>query len=107
MRCPVSADQLTAIALTCSLKPSPAASSTDLLASQVLEQLAGLGVTGHLVRVVDHDVKPGVAADIGGGDAWPAIRAQILAADILVLATPHLDGTAVQHLPAGAGTAGR
>ena len=84
----MNSDQLTAVALTCSLKPSPATSSTDLLASQVLAELATHGVTGHLVRVVDHDVKPGVEADMGDGDAWPVIRQQILAADILVLATP-------------------
>jgi len=79
---------LTALALVCSLKPSPAPSSTELLAGQVLQQLAGLGVTGSSIRVVDHNVKPGVEADEGAGDAWPKIRQQVLAADILVLATP-------------------
>jgi len=79
---------LTALALVCSLKPSPAPSSTELLAGQVLHHLAGLGVTGSSIRVVDHDVKPGVDADEGAGDAWPKIRQQLLAADILVLATP-------------------
>lgn len=79
---------LTALALTCSLKPSPAPSSTELLATQVLDQLAALGVTGSAVRVVDHDVKPGVGVDEGDGDAWPTIRAQVLAADILIVATP-------------------
>jgi multimeric flavodoxin WrbA len=38
--------------------------------------------------VVDHDVKPGVQLDMGAGDAWPGIREQIVAADIVVLATP-------------------
>ena len=85
---PVSPDQLTAVALTCSLKPSPAASSTELIASQVLSELAEQGVTGHSVRVADYYVKAGVEADMGDGDDWPAIRAQILSADILVLATP-------------------
>lgn len=79
---------LTALVLNCTLKPSPAESSTQLLASQVLDSLAGHGVTGSTVRVVDHDVKPGVEADMGDGDEWPAIREQVLAADILVLATP-------------------
>ena len=79
---------LTALVLVCTLKPSPASSSTELLASQVLESLAKHGVTGSSVRVVDHDVKPGVEADMGDGDAWPGIREQILAADILILATP-------------------
>lgn len=79
---------LTALALVCTLKASPAASSTDKLAREVLDALAEHRVTGDTVRVVDHDVKPGVDADMGDGDAWPAIREQVLAADILVLATP-------------------
>jgi multimeric flavodoxin WrbA len=79
---------LRALALVCSLKPSPAPSSSDLMARQVLEELAKHGVTGDVVRVVDHDVKPGVEVDMGDGDEWPAIRAQMKAADILIVATP-------------------
>ena len=79
---------LTALALVCTLKPSPAPSSTDLIASQVLAALAEHGVTGSSVRVVDHDVRPGVDRDMGDGDAWPGIRQQVLGADILILATP-------------------
>ena len=79
---------LTAIALTCSLTPSPAESSSELMARHVLDELATHGVTGTSVRVVDHNVMPGVQTDMGDGDAWPGIRAKILAADILVLATP-------------------
>ena len=79
---------LTALALNCTLTPSPASSSSELMASQVLDALAEHGVTGSMIRVVDHDVRPGVQTDMGDGDAWPAIRQQLLAADILVLATP-------------------
>lgn len=80
---------VTALALNCTLKPSPAESSCDLLAQQVLDALAENGVEGgEIVRVVDHDVKPGVEADMGAGDAWPGIREKVLAADILVFATP-------------------
>ena len=79
---------LRALALVCSLKPSPAASSSELLARQVLEELAKHGVSGDVVRVVDHDVKPGVEVDLGDGDEWPAIRQQMLAADILIVSTP-------------------
>ena len=46
--------QLTALAISCTLKPSPAESSTDLLGSQILSALAEHGVTGELVRAVDH-----------------------------------------------------
>ena len=85
---------LRALALVCSLKPSPAESSTQLIASQVLEALSDHDVSGELIRVVDHDVKPGVEKDMGEGDAWPAIRDKVLAADILVLATPTWMGQA-------------
>jgi multimeric flavodoxin WrbA len=79
---------LRALALVCSLKPSPAPSSSDKLARQVLDELGKHGVTGEVVRVVDHDVKPGVEADMGDGDAWPGIREKLMAADILLVSTP-------------------
>lgn len=79
---------LTALALVCTLKPSPAPSSSERLAQETLTALEGHGVAGDLIRVVDHDVRPGVEKDMGDGDAWPAIRKRVLAADILVLATP-------------------
>ena len=72
----------------CSLKASPAPSSSDLLARQVLAELAKHGVTGDVVRVVDHAVAPGVEVDMGEGDEWPAIREQMMAADILIVSTP-------------------
>jgi multimeric flavodoxin WrbA len=83
-----SAPPLTALVLTCTLKPSPAESSTQKLADEVLAALAEHGVDGESVRIVDHDVKPGVETDMGDGDEWPAIREKVLAADILVFATP-------------------
>ncbi|MDQ6698133.1 MAG: NAD(P)H-dependent oxidoreductase [Actinomycetota bacterium] len=79
---------LTALALNCSLKSSDDASSTDVLLHQLLDAFREHDVTGDVVRVVDHDVRPGVTSDEGEGDAWPALRRQVLAADILVLATP-------------------
>ncbi len=80
---------LNALALNCTLKPSPDASSNDKLLGEVLDGLRAHDVgTGAIVRVVDHDVKPGVLSDMGEGDAWPAIRQQVLDAEILVLGTP-------------------
>ena len=79
---------LTALALNCSLKPSPEPSSGDLMARQFLDELAPHEVTGTVVRPVDHDLKPGVEADMGDGDEWPVLRAQILEADILVFVSP-------------------
>ncbi|MFE6973979.1 flavodoxin family protein [Streptomyces sp. NPDC057682] len=77
-----------ALALVCTLSPSPNDSSSHLLAGQIMAELSGLGVEGETVRVVDHEVKAGVAQDMGGGDAWPELRKKVLASDILVLATP-------------------
>ena len=79
---------LRALALCCTLKKSPAPSSSDLIAREILAALADHDVDGDLVRVVDHDVRFGVSTDEGDGDAWPQIRAQVMAADILVMATP-------------------
>ena len=79
---------LTAIALICSLTPSPGPSSSELLARHVLNELHTHGVGTTSLRVVDHNMMPGVQIDMGDGDAWPGIRDSILAADILVLATP-------------------
>lgn len=79
---------LTALAISCTLKPSPASSSSDLLARQLLDALAEHGVTGDLVRAVDVDIRPGVEKDMGDGDQWPALRERVLDADILVFVTP-------------------
>lgn len=79
---------LRVLALVCTLSPSPKPSSSQLLAEQVLAGFAEQGATTSLVRVVDLDVKPGVETDMGEGDAWPALRAQLLDADVLLVATP-------------------
>lgn len=79
---------LRALVLVCTLKPSPAESSSQLIGSQVLDALKEHGVEGEVVRVVDHHVAFGVGTDEGNGDEWPMIREKLLAADILVLATP-------------------
>lgn len=58
------------------------------MARQVLDELASHDVEGDVVRVVDYEVRPGVAADMGGGDQWPEILARVQRADVLVFATP-------------------
>ncbi len=76
------------VALNCTLKHAPEASSTDVLLDAVTGELETLGFTGDTIRVVDRDVAHGVTADEGDGDGWPAIREQILDASVLVLGTP-------------------
>lgn len=77
-----------AMALNCTLKSGTEPSSTDVLLDQVATELAGHGVEMARARVVDHDVAPGVTADEGDGDGWPALRRRVLDAELLVLATP-------------------
>jgi multimeric flavodoxin WrbA len=87
-------EPLHAVALVCTLTPSPDASSSDLLASQVLDVLAGHGVTGERIRLVDLDIRPGVELDMGHGDQWPQVREKLMAADIVLVATPTWMGQA-------------
>ena len=80
----------TAIAINATLKRSGGApSSTERMIGLIGEALkkAGVDLT-ETIRLADHDIKPGVSSDEGEGDAWPAIRAKILAANILVFGTP-------------------
>jgi multimeric flavodoxin WrbA len=77
-----------AFALNGTLKASPEPSSTQRLLDQILEALQAYGVQTSSARLVDHEVKPGVRADEGDGDAWPQLRQKIMDANILVLATP-------------------
>ncbi|MGN6251591.1 MAG: flavodoxin family protein [Marmoricola sp.] len=79
---------LHALALNCTLKPSPKESSTAVLLEEVTTALGAHDITTETIRVVDHDVKFGVSTDEGDGDAWPQIRQRMLAADILVIGTP-------------------
>ncbi|MEI5675097.1 MULTISPECIES: flavodoxin family protein [Nocardioides] len=79
---------LTSLVLVCTLKPSPAESSSMLLGRQVLDELAAHGAPGEVVRVADHTVKFGVSTDEGDGDEWPDIRAKMLASDVLAVVTP-------------------
>ncbi|WP_156687865.1 flavodoxin family protein [Mycobacterium sp. Marseille-P9652] len=83
-----SATPLRAIALICTLKKSPATSSSELMADQVLEQLRKYGADGEKVRCVGMNLLPGTDADMGPGDEWPQLLEKIVASDIVVISTP-------------------
>ena len=64
-------------------------SSTNAMIDVLRERFAAHDVTvGKTIRIADHDVMPDVSSNKGKGDDWPAIRQQILGADILVFGTP-------------------
>ena len=77
-----------ALIVNCTLKPGPETSNTEALAKVVADKLRAEGVTVDEVRAVDKAILPGVESVMGEGDEWPPIRAAILDAEILVIATP-------------------
>jgi multimeric flavodoxin WrbA len=89
---------LSAFGLNCSLKSSTEASSTDKLLGEVFAALESHGVSSSgTVRIADRNIRPGVTSDEGDGDEWPALREQILEADIFVLGTPIWMGHPSSH----------
>lgn len=77
-----------ALVLNCTLKSSPEPSNTQLLADVVIDAMKERGVEVDVRRIVDHSVPVGVETDLGDGDEWPGIHEQVLASEILVIATP-------------------
>ena len=79
---------ISALIFGCSLKPSPAISSADKLAGELAQELQKNSVKTELIRAVDYSILPGVETDMGDGDDWPELRKKMLAADIVIIATP-------------------
>ena len=89
---PAHYDDLRALIVNCTLKPSPGESHTDLLLDVPTQIFESQGVHVDHVRAVDLDLAPGVQPDMTehGADAddWPALYETVEAADILILGTP-------------------
>ena len=81
---------LKAIAINCTLKrDAREPSSTDLMIDIIGAEMAKHNVElTETLRLSAFKILPGVTSDEGPGDDWPAIRAKILAADILIFGTP-------------------
>jgi multimeric flavodoxin WrbA len=87
------ADRLNAIFLLATLKHKRGGgggefSHTETLSELVIECLRQYEVRSEVVRLVDYVIKPGVKSNMGKGDEWPGIQKKVLAADIIVFATP-------------------
>jgi len=79
---------LKALAFNCTLKASPAPSSTEKLLGELVDALGKFGVSGEIVRAVDYNIKPGVSSDEGDGDDWPDLRRRVLDSNILIVGSP-------------------
>lgn len=85
----MSVPAIRSVAINCTLRKSPASSSTDRLIDEVGAELAKHSVeVGETIRIVDFEVAAGVSADEGGGDQWPDVRSRILESEILIFGTP-------------------
>lgn len=90
---PASYDDLRAVFVNCTLKPSPETSNTQGLMNRSIALMRTQGVTVDSIRLIDHDVATGVYPDMRehgwSTDAWPEdIWPRIAAADILVVGGP-------------------
>ena len=83
---------LKALTINCTLKPSPGGSHTDKLLGVAEAILVRNGITLEQVRLVDHDIAPGVYPDMtehgAERDDRPAIWEKVADADILIVGTP-------------------
>ena len=83
---------LSAVFVNCTLKRSPEVSNTQGLIDISAEIMRRQGVTVTEIRAIDHDIATGVWPDMTEHgwerDEWPAIFEQVMAAQILVVATP-------------------
>jgi multimeric flavodoxin WrbA len=83
---------LSALFINCTLKRSPEPSNTDGLVAISTAIMDANGIEVQEVRAIDRQIATGVYPDMTEHgwevDDWPSISEQVMAADILVLATP-------------------
>ncbi|MCH0541764.1 flavodoxin family protein [Streptomyces sp. MUM 203J] len=85
-------NDLRALFVNCTLKPSPERSHTQGLVDISRRIMEEQGVRVDQIRAVDHDLAPGVYPDMtehgAASDEWPVLYPRVMDADILVLAGP-------------------
>lgn len=81
--------RIKAVFLLGTLKPKRGEfSHTQVLTEIVAEELGEHEVQSEIVRLVEYVIKPGTKNNMGKGDEWPRILEKVLAADIIIFATP-------------------
>lgn len=79
--------KLKAIILVGTLKASSEISHTYLLSEFLAKHLTTYDTECKIIKLIDYDIRPGVYTNIDSDD-WPTIYEKILAADIIIFATP-------------------
>lgn len=77
-----------ACVLNCSLKPSPADSNTQRLTDVVIAALTERGVDTTVHRLADMTLDHGVETHMSEADEWPVVHGDLVASEILIVATP-------------------
>lgn len=63
-------------------------SNTETLCDFLAGRMERAGIASETIRLANHEIPPGTMSDMGHGDEWPSILEKILAADIVIFATP-------------------
>lgn len=63
-------------------------SNTEALTEFLVNRLEKKGVACETIKLVNAHIFPGTYYNMGQGDAWPGIFDKLIAADILIFATP-------------------
>jgi multimeric flavodoxin WrbA len=63
-------------------------SNTEVLCEFFQQHLEAQKIECSIIKLVEHSIFPGNYNDMGEGDDWPKILKQILASDIILLASP-------------------
>lgn len=63
-------------------------SNTGTLSDFLADRMRARDIDVSVVKLAERNVPPGTYSDMGDGDEWPAILAELLASDVIVFATP-------------------
>lgn len=84
--------KLKVLYVNCTLKKSPAVSHTETLMEVSQKILTKENVSFDMVRLIDHDIAPGVYPDMKehgwDKDEWPSLYKKVTEADVLIIGTP-------------------
>ena len=77
-----------ALLVNCTLKQGNDLSNTQALLDIVGHELKSQGAEVEHIRLVNHNILPGTASQMGPDDEWPPVLEKVKQADILILGTP-------------------
>lgn len=63
-------------------------SNTEVLCDFFAERAGKKGIECEIVKLAGLNIAPGTYSDMGSGDAWPEVLQKILAASVVIFATP-------------------